>query len=75
MGWQLLPRGDKVEVIEPASLRAMVKGYRRSDFKGAALMRVTAYPASCAGLPSASAIAVLESRAQVSHLLCTYQGD
>jgi len=33
MCWHLYSWGDKVEVLEPASLRAMVEGYRRSDFK------------------------------------------
>jgi predicted DNA-binding transcriptional regulator YafY len=33
MCWHLYSWGDKVEVLEPASLRTMVEGYRRSDFK------------------------------------------
>jgi predicted DNA-binding transcriptional regulator YafY len=32
MVWHLYQWGDKVEVIAPAELRAMVEGYRRSDF-------------------------------------------
>lgn len=32
MTWHLYQWGDKVEVIAPNALRAMVEGYRRSDF-------------------------------------------
>lgn len=32
MSWHLYQWGDKVEVIEPAGLRALVEGHRRSDF-------------------------------------------
>lgn len=32
MAWHLYEWGDKVEVIAPEALRAMVDGYRRSDF-------------------------------------------
>ena len=32
MAWHLYSWGDTVEVLEPAKLRAMVEGYRRSDF-------------------------------------------
>jgi predicted DNA-binding transcriptional regulator YafY len=32
MAWHLYQWGDKVEVLEPAGLRALVAGYSRSDF-------------------------------------------
>jgi predicted DNA-binding transcriptional regulator YafY len=32
MAWHLYQWGDKVEVIAPDELRALVEGYRRSDF-------------------------------------------
>jgi predicted DNA-binding transcriptional regulator YafY len=32
MAWHLYQWGDKVDVLAPAGLRALVKGYRRSDF-------------------------------------------
>jgi predicted DNA-binding transcriptional regulator YafY len=32
MAWHLYTWGDKVEVLAPAALRAMVEGHRRSDF-------------------------------------------
>lgn len=32
MAWALYPWGDNVEVIKPAELRAMIEGYRRTDF-------------------------------------------
>ena len=32
MAWHLYQWGDKVEVVEPAGLRALVEGHRRSDF-------------------------------------------
>ena len=32
MAWFLYQWGDAVEVLEPAALRAMVEGYRLSDF-------------------------------------------
>ena len=32
MTWHLYQWGDKVEVIAPEALRAMVDGHRRSDF-------------------------------------------
>ena len=34
MAWALYPWGDSVEVIRPASLRALVEGHQRSDFGG-----------------------------------------
>ncbi len=34
MAWHLYQWGDKVEVLEPARLRDMVAGWRRSDFAG-----------------------------------------
>lgn len=33
MAWHLYSWGDAVEVLAPAKLRAMIDGYRRSDFK------------------------------------------
>ena len=32
MAWHLYSWGDRVEVLEPTALRAMVEGHRRSDF-------------------------------------------
>ena len=32
MAWHLYQWGDKVEVVAPAGLRALVEGYRRPDF-------------------------------------------
>jgi predicted DNA-binding transcriptional regulator YafY len=32
MCWHLYAWGDKVEVLEPESLKRLVAGYRRSDF-------------------------------------------
>ena len=34
MAWHLYQWGDKVEVLAPQELREMVKGHRRSDFRG-----------------------------------------
>lgn len=34
MCWHLYAWGDQVEVLEPAALAEMVRGYRRSDFPG-----------------------------------------
>jgi predicted DNA-binding transcriptional regulator YafY len=32
MAWHLYQWGDKVEVLEPAGLRALVEGHARPDF-------------------------------------------
>ena len=32
MAWHLYQWGDKVEVVEPEGLRALVEDHRRSDF-------------------------------------------